>query len=442
MSKRKQTWKAAVSAAAIAAGAAIPMAANADTVTTNGVTWTYSVNNATAKTVTLGSGSGNGNAIGGTGTSAYAADIPWKFIGESDGATYTVTKIAAYAFKNCTKLTGNLTFPSSVTDIGNEAFNGCSGLTGLKLGPNITTIGKWAFLYCPNMVGDISDLTSVTSFGNVNVNGPFDGAGDSKGTTKIFGNIRFHPSLKIIPMTMFRNVPISSVTLPESLTSIGEAAFQSTQMKAIWLKGSVNISANYGFGDTPLEIFFAGVNTACSHPTTKRLFSNEASCKAFIPATSTWLQLDTSNAPGVEKIYYGLGRGVDIVVNAARNELTATPTNATRLVTMMEAAPLFREHFGLDTRISVTNTIDLAGVTITEAMTSAVTFDRLMFSAKTQAQLNAILGAFPATTPVSIDPTGLTENMVIPETYNNVHVKTVPGVTIKRTTKGLMILVK
>ena len=32
--------------------------------------------------------------------------------------------------------------------------------------------------------------------------------------------------------------------------------------------------------------------------------------------------------------------------------------------------------------------------------------------------------------------------MVIPETYNNVHVKTVPGVTIKRTTKGLMILVK
>jgi len=144
----------------------------------------------------------------------------------------------------------------------------------------------------------------------------------------------------------------------------------------------------------------------------------------------------------VEKIYYGPGRGVDIVVNAARNELTATPTNATRLVTMMEAAPLFREHFGLDTRISVTNTIDLAGVTITEAMTSAVTFDRLMFSAKTQALLNAILDAFPATTPVSIDPTGLTENMVIPETYNNVHVKTVPGVTIKRTSSGFMLIVK
>ena len=80
-------------------------------------------------------------------------------------------------------------------------------------------------------------------------------------------------------------------------------------------------------------------------------------------------------------------------------------------------------------------------MTITSEMASNVTFDRLMFSAKTQAQLNAILAAFPATTPISIDPTGLTEKMVIPETYNNVHVKTVPGVTIKRTA-GFMLIFK
>ena len=40
------------------------------------------------------------------------------------------------------------------------------------------------------------------------------------------------------------------------------------------------------------------------------------------------------------------------------------------------------------------------------------------------------------------DTAGLTENMVIPDTYSNVYVKTVPGVTIKRTTKGFMIIVK
>ena len=112
------------------------------------------------------------------------------------------------------------------------------------------------------------------------------------------------------------------------------------------------------------------------------------------------------------------------------------------LVKALNLAPLFKNHLDLDTRISVTNTLDLTGVTIDSSAVSGVTFDRLMVSAKTQAQLNAILDAFPATTPVSIDPTGLTENMVIPETYNNVHVKTVPGVTIKRTTKGFMLIVK
>ena len=112
------------------------------------------------------------------------------------------------------------------------------------------------------------------------------------------------------------------------------------------------------------------------------------------------------------------------------------------LTNLLNQVATFKNDFGLDTRISVTNTLDLTGVTIDSTAVSGVTFDRLMFSAKTQEQLDAILGAFPATTPVSVDPTGLTENMVIPETYNNVYVKTVPGVTIKRTASGLMIIVK
>jgi len=90
----------------------------------------------------------------------------------------------------------------------------------------------------------------------------------------------------------------------------------------------------------------------------------------------------------------------------------------------------------------ITNTIDLTGVSITGEIVSDVTFDRLMFAAKTQAQLNAILAAFSATTPISIDPTGLTENMVIPNDYPNVFAKTVPGVTIKRTANGFMLIVK
>ncbi len=91
-------------------------------------------------------------------------------------------------------------------------------------------------------------------------------------------------------------------------------------------------------------------------------------------------------------------------------------------------------------RIAVTNTIEFTEGLITEARTKYVDFASLMFSAKTQ--LNAILAAVPSSVPISIDPTGLMENMTIPNDYPNVFVKTVPGVTIKRTTKGFMIIVK
>ena len=123
-------------------------------------------------------------------------------------------------------------------------------------------------------------------------------------------------------------------------------------------------------------------------------------------------------------------------------EAMFTPTTVNALTNALAWAPQFKTHFNLDAHISVTNTLDLTDVTITEDMTSGVTFDRLVFSAKKQTQLDAILGAFPASAQIAIDPTGLTENMVIPNDYPNVFVKTVPGVTIKRTAKGFMIIIK
>ena len=166
-------------------------------------------------------------------------------------------------------------------------------------------------------------------------------------------------------------------------------------------------------------------------------------CKVFVPANGQWDDVSQHlGGTNTELIPYGQGEALDLSIDESAGMVTAIPTTTERLVQVLEAAPTFKSAFKLDTRISVTNTLDLTGVTITEDMVSGVTFDRLMFSAKTQTQLDAILGAFPATTPISIDPTGLTENMVIPNDYPNVFVKTVPGVTIKRTTSGFMILVK
>lgn len=163
--------------------------------------------------------------------------------------------------------------------------------------------------------------------------------------------------------------------------------------------------------------------------------------QVFVPANGYW---DGLVAGGTDNDvwYYGPASEFDLEIDNEWMQAVITPTTANALTNALAWVPQFKTHFNLDAHISVTNAIDLTDVTITDDMVRGVTFDRLMFSTKTQTQLNAILDAFPSTTPISIDPTGLTENMVVPDTYTNVFVKTVPGVTIKRTSKGFIIVVK
>ena len=95
--------------------AAVAASANAvdqtGTVTTNGVMWTYSELNETAKTVTLGryASANDFDCAMPQNTSWNASEIPSSFV--IDGETYVVTKFAASAFYRCTGLTGALRIP-------------------------------------------------------------------------------------------------------------------------------------------------------------------------------------------------------------------------------------------------------------------------------------------------------------------------------------------
>jgi hypothetical protein len=61
----------------------------------------------------------------------------------------SVTEIGDNAFTYCSGLTGSLTFPNSVMTIGSAAFSGCSGFTGsLTLGNSVTLIESYAFSGC------------------------------------------------------------------------------------------------------------------------------------------------------------------------------------------------------------------------------------------------------------------------------------------------------
>ena len=83
------------------------------------------------------------------------------------GASYSVTVIGNNAFNNCTGLTGDLVIPNSVTIIGDGAFAGCSGFTGdLVIGDGVTTIGSYAFNGCSGFTGDLVIPNSVTIIGD------------------------------------------------------------------------------------------------------------------------------------------------------------------------------------------------------------------------------------------------------------------------------------
>ena len=136
----------------------------------------------------------------------------------------SVTSISDWAFYECTHLT-SITIPNSVVSIGKNAFNGCTKLTGVTIPNSVTSIGDYAFSYCesiksitiPKSVKSIgtdvfSDCPSLTSF-SVDSENPYyiseDGILYNKDKTEL---IRC-PETK------------TSVTIPNSVTIIGDSAF-------------------------------------------------------------------------------------------------------------------------------------------------------------------------------------------------------------------------
>ena len=68
----------------------------------------------------------------------------------------SVTSIGDNAFENCIRLT-SVTIPNSVTSIGDNAFEYCDGLTSIEIPNSVTSIGSSAFYNC-------SSLTSITNY--------------------------------------------------------------------------------------------------------------------------------------------------------------------------------------------------------------------------------------------------------------------------------------
>lgn len=86
----------------------------------------------------------------------------------TSGFDFTLTN-GGYIVKAGTETNGNVVIPSShnglpVICIGNNAFYGCTGLTGITIPSSVTSIGQYAFAYCYGLLS-ISIPKSVASIG-------------------------------------------------------------------------------------------------------------------------------------------------------------------------------------------------------------------------------------------------------------------------------------
>ena len=166
-----------------------------------GYTWTYTISNGEAS---MGGGSSDSTAI--PTSTRGAINIPSTLGG------YPVTRIGDYAFVHCG--VSSVTIPDSVTSIGAEAFEGCSGLTSVILPDSVTSIGSGAFNYC-------SGLTCVTIPNKVTSIGSW-----------VFANCGGLAGMKIpINVTSIGNqafyncIGLTDLEIPESVMSIGNDAF-------------------------------------------------------------------------------------------------------------------------------------------------------------------------------------------------------------------------
>ena len=142
-------------------------------------------------------------------------------------------------------------------------------------------------------------------------------------------------------------------------------------------------------------------------------------------------------------VYYGPGQEVDLTVND--NCVTVVPTTVNALTNALAWAQTFKTAFNLDTKISITNRIEMTDdVEITEAMLQNVTLEAppwyLTFSVTSQAQLNNVLGAVSVNTPIIIDIEGAGRNQITVPEGRKVAILAKSGWTFGKKLGGLIIM--
>lgn len=176
-----------------------------------------------------------------------------------------VTKIGEGAFSECSHIT-EINIPDGVTEIEDNVFYNANSLEKITLGNRVTRIGKRAF--ASTAIQAITIPKSVKSIGE-----------SAFERCRYLKNINIPTGVTEIEDSVFSSCSeLTSITIPKTVTSIGDKAFRyCTKLETLPFSSGVKTIGEYAFSSCGIETL---VIPDCVTSIGKYAFSNNSSLKS------------------------------------------------------------------------------------------------------------------------------------------------------------------
>ena len=260
----------------------------------------------------------------------YSGDIVIPESVTYSGDEYSVTSIGGYAFIGCTGLK-SITISNSVVQIGDGVFLHCLGLRSISIGNGVTSIGEAAFQDCialsSMIVGDGNPIYDSRNNCNAII--------ETASNTLIAGcnNTTIPNGVIIIADDAFRACKgLESVTIPISVTTIGSNAFSSCS--ALTSMMVVDGNPNYDSRNNCNAIIETATNTliaGCKNTTIPNSVASIGDAAFYSCTDLTYITIPNSitsigynafyNCPNLTSLT--IGNGVTSIGNSAFMDCTA-----------------------------------------------------------------------------------------------------------------------